>query len=162
MPGKYQVKCPVCQNYFDRSVEEYVHFKNRYYHKKCFEQVDKDDVAKQKIYELMREVLGIQYSQPRISQQINQFVKKGLSVNTIYKTLLYWYKVKESSAAKANGGIGIVPYVCEEALNYYEQKDKIRLRNKNINIKEPETITVVVHPKPIGRPKRLKLFPMKE
>lgn len=162
MPGRFQVKCPICQQYFDRSVEEFVHFKNRYYHKRCFDQVDKIDIVKQKIYDLMREVLGDKYSQARISQQINQFVKDGLSVNVIYKTLLYWYKVKESSAAKANGGIGIVPYVYEEALDYYEQKEKIRLRNKNIEVIEPEAITVVVHPKPIGRPKRLKLFPMKE
>ena len=69
MPGRFQVKCPICQQYFDRSVEEFVHFKNRYYHKRCFDQVDKIDIVKQKIYDLMREVLGDKYSQARISQQ---------------------------------------------------------------------------------------------
>ena len=45
MPGRFQVKCPICQQYFDRSVEEFVHFKNRYYHKRCFDQVDKIDIV---------------------------------------------------------------------------------------------------------------------
>ena len=38
--------------------------------------------------------------------------------NGIYLTLKYWYEVKHNDITKANGGIGIVPYVYNTAYNY--------------------------------------------
>jgi hypothetical protein len=37
----------------------------------------------------------------------------------IKRTLEYFYEVKKNSIEKANGGIGIVPWVYEEAKRYY-------------------------------------------
>ena len=35
------------------------------------------------------------------------------------KTLIYWYEIKGNSTEKANGGIGIIPYVYKDASEYY-------------------------------------------
>lgn len=161
MPSR-KVKCPVCGQLFQREETEYVQFKQRYYHKECYETLSKNEVIKEQIHTLMREVLGDEYNKARISQQINQFGKEGISVNDIYKTLTYWYKVQGSSPQKANGGIGIVPFVVGQALDYYDKKEKRKELNKQVNHEEPEAVTVVVHPKPISKPRRLRLFPMKE
>ena len=37
----------------------------------------------------------------------------------IYKTLQYWYEIKNNDISKANGGIGIVPYVYDQAKQYF-------------------------------------------
>ena len=35
------------------------------------------------------------------------------------KTLTWWFDIKQNSIEKANNGIGIIPYVYQDAHNYY-------------------------------------------
>ena len=41
------------------------------------------------------------------------------SYSGILKTLKWWYDLKGNSVEKANGAIGIVPYVYQQACQYY-------------------------------------------
>ena len=61
------------------------------------------------------------------------------------KSLVYFYQVKGNPISKANGALGIVPYVYQDAYNYYyslfmaqqANKDKTLItKTKEININE--------------------------
>ena len=59
--------------------------------------------------------------------QMMKFKKQGMPYRGQLLTLKYFYEVKKNSIKKANGSIGIIPFVYEEARQYYaklEQKQK--------------------------------------
>ena len=137
MAKKPPVKCLYCGESFYREDEEFIIVGRRYAHKKCGEYGDK-------IHALMKELLQEKYSPMKINKQMTTFYQEGYTIDSIYETLIYWYKIKKSDASKANGGIGIFPYVYPEFLQYKMQQDKIKNTNKNkklnhyINIDEKE------------------------
>ena len=56
----------------------------------------------------------------KIKKQIANFKKEyNYTYSGMLKTLIWWFDVKKNSIEKANGGIGIVPFVYQEAWNYY-------------------------------------------
>ena len=77
----------------------------------------------------------------------------------ILKTLIYWYEIKGNSTEKANGGIGIIPYVYNDALKYYYTLYLAKLANesKNIEIYKPKEKVIEILP-PKVQPKRIRLL----
>ena len=47
------------------------------------------------------------------------------------KTLIWWFDIKGNSIEKANGGIGIIPYVYQQACDYYYTLFLAKTANKN-------------------------------
>ena len=135
MPKKGQVKCPVCGQMFMKDEIPNKHFKNRYYHIDCFEKVNKNEIVKEKIYEKMRRLLGDSFNQNRIAAQIKKYTtENNYSIVGIYRALCYWYDVKNSDPSRAKGGIGIVPFIYQDAADYYAQLEQINIYNKTIDI----------------------------
>lgn len=52
---------------------------------------------------------------------MNNFFKKGMPYKGQLLTLKYFFEVKKSPIEKANGSIGIIPYVYEESRAYYSK-----------------------------------------
>ena len=50
---------------------------------------------------------------------INQYIKKGYTILGMIRALEYFYIVRKNSNAKSKNNIGIIPYVYEEAQNYF-------------------------------------------
>ena len=64
--------------------------------------------------------MKIDYVDARIQLQIKQYINDyNFTYSGIRKALIYFYEIKGNSIDKANGGIGIVPYVYKNAYNYY-------------------------------------------
>lgn len=105
-----------------------------------------------KIHQKMSSLIGERYySYGRVNKQINDFQKnRNLSPEDIYKTLEYWYDIKHGDVSKAKGGIGIVDYVCGEALEYW---DKIEKDKDNINEWKIDSMIHEEEPVVIPRPK---------
>ena len=59
-----------------------------------------------------------------VSKVQSQLAESPYTVKEVFATLKYFYDVKEGSPASANGGIGIVPYVHDEAIAYWKQKNE--------------------------------------
>lgn len=123
----HMVTCTKCGVKFDRDKIQAVKVSaRRYAHHRCVpdgevvplgEGVDKDLLA---LEEYVKKLLGEDYVGARVRQQIKNFQQEhGYSCAGILKTLVYFYEVKGNSKAKANGGIGIVPFVYKDAYNYY-------------------------------------------
>ena len=75
------------------------------------------------------------------------------------KALTYFYEVKGNSIEKANGGIGIIPYIYKDAYNYYYSLWLARQKNeaKQIDLYVPQVKEIIIAP-PKRKPKKRPLF----
>ena len=148
--------CKICGKQFDRNAEQAVIAgPRRYAHQKCLptgELVPMEnpiDPELDKLNNYIINLLGEDYNAARVKKQIKDFKEQGMSYSGMLKSLIYFYEVKGNSKDKANGGIGIIPYIYKDAFNYYKaifiakqtNETKINIVNyktKEITIKPPE------------------------
>lgn len=74
---------------------------------------------------------------------------------------MYFYDVKKNSTEKANGGIGIVPYVYQNAHEYYYKIWLANQQNKAKPVEQyqpQERVIVIPPPKRIEKKKKLFAF----
>lgn len=162
----HRVKCYYCNEIFDRDkVPDYVQISaRRYAHTECHNQFEnsrsqeeKDKIA---LESYIIKLLNLPNINARIRKQIKDFLGEGYTYTGIHKTLVYFYEIKDGDIEKANGGIGIVPYVYKEAQEYYYNIWMARQVNeaKPINqfVKTEETIITIEPPK--RKKKKRNLF----
>lgn len=138
----HMVICSVCREKFDRDkVQAVKSGARRYAHHTCMPdgelvplpQVDAELV---KLIEYTQQLLGKEYNAARVKKQIKDFKDEyGYSYSGMLKSLVYFYEVKGNSKDKANGGIGIVPYIYNDAYNYYLNLFLANQQNINKDVK---------------------------
>ena len=162
----HYVKCPKCGETFDRDIIQAVRINGRRYgHAKCYPDnnnfvplVEKKISEEQKIKNYAKSILKDQYVAARVNKQIKDFLAEGYTASGILKTLIYWYEIKHNDISKAMGGIGIVPYVYKQALDYYYNLYLAEMANvdKDIDEYRPKEIFISIDlPK---KEKELKLW----
>ena len=158
------VKCSVCGEKFDRDKSQAVKTgARRYAHYRCFPEgelvpllnpVDEDLVA---LEEYISNLLGSNYNPAKVKKQIKDFKSQyDYSYSGMLKTLIWWYDIKGNPKDKAQGGIGIIPFVYKDAANYFYSLYLAQLENESILvstykpiIKEIEIFSPEVHRRPI-------------
>ncbi len=121
----HYVTCIHCKEKFNRDKEDFIQIsERRYAHKKCAEAADaeKDQELKdlEALEEYIMKVLDEEYITARVRKQIKDFKKEyNYTYSGMLKSLIWWYEVKGNSAEKANGGIGILPFIYNDAADYY-------------------------------------------
>lgn len=118
------VTCIYCKQTFNKSEEPFKLFTNgKYAHQACFELEQTRELTDQeKLERYIMELFGSDYVYAKIKKQIKDYVTNhGYTYSGIHKALVYYYEVKGNKfdEGKAQGGIGIVPYVYQHAYNYY-------------------------------------------
>ena len=97
----------------------------------------------------------------RITLQINRYLQEHpeYTYSGIKLTLEYFYKIKKNPIEKANGGIGIVPWVYEEAKRYYYNQWLLSQKNaeKDIAAYVPKVREIIIKP-PKRVPRKRKIF----
>ena len=145
IPKKNLRKCLYCGGDIDITKDEYCMARaNRYAHKECYEKNSSpDEIFIPQIYSYLKTQVHITYDYPKCEKQRIYFVTKlGYTNEGIYNALRYFYGVKKASPDKSGNRIGIVPYVYEEAKEYYknlENKQKLikrEIEKQSINKKE--------------------------
>ena len=123
------VRCAYCKQPFDINEEPFVQVQGRRYaHKHCEEEYQNSSAAKEKrdllkLHGHIKRILGISDIPAKIVKQIGDYVTEyHYTYEGIARALAYFYEVKQNSIEKAMGGIGIVPYVHDEAREYYYTK----------------------------------------
>lgn len=155
---KPQVKCPGCGLRFYREDEPHIHIKNRYWHTECYNREEKARSAIKDLENYICELFGTDHVSPRIRKQIATMISQyNFTHSGILGSLKYWFEVKNGSIEKSNGGIGIVPYIYEDARKYYESISLAHQANKEIKSIDTEEIIVRI-PSPKRNVKRLKLI----
>lgn len=120
-------------------------------------QLEKD---KQALEDYIMKLFNISYVDPKIRKQIKQFVDEyHYTYSGIHKALIYHYEIKNGDLSKANGGIGIVPYVYQNAYRYYYALWEAQQKNEHKVIQEyvPKVKEIVI-PIPQRQIKKRKLF----
>lgn len=145
------VTCHYCKKTFNKQDTEYKQIlNNKYAHIKCIEleeKREKTDSEKLDLY--IMELFGLDYVTPRIRKQINQYMSEyNYSYTGILKALKYFYEIKKNNIDKSQNGIGIVPYIYNDAFNYYyalwlaqqknENKEQITYKIEEIHIPVPQ------------------------
>lgn len=159
------VTCMYCKKRFDRDKYPYITVSSRRYaHQECSltedqkqVQIELDKIA---LDEYIMKLFNISYIDAKIRKQINQYVNEyNYTYSGIKKALIYFFEIKGNSIEKSNGGIGIVPYVYQNAYNYYlalwqaqQKNDKKIIKDYIPNIKE------IVIPSPERKVKKRPLF----
>lgn len=148
------VKCPKCSIYFDRDVVPYVHEKNRYWHKECYDKtiqsVTQEELDLRELEGYILKLLKLDYMNARVKKQIKTMMETyNFTYTGILKSLMYFYEVKDNNVEKANGGIGIVPYVYEEAKQYFLTIYMAQKQNENKSVSayvQPGRIIIIKPP----------------
>lgn len=146
---KYKVKCPFCEKFFYREDEEYEIYKNRFYHKECYDKIKKENDDKEKLEKFIKELFQLEILPLLIKNQIKKYV--GADYNYTFSGIMgsldYFFNIKKNDIHKSKG-IGIVPYIYDEAKQYFTNLNNIENKNKDIDLKN-KTIKII-----IKKPKR--------
>lgn len=120
-------------------------------------QAEKD---KEDLENYIMNLLGEEFISPKVRKQISNYIETyNFTYSGMKKALVYFYEVKGNDKSKANGGIGIIPYVYRDAYNYYysiwlanqKNEDKIVTNYKPV-------IREVRIPPPQLKPRKRRLF----
>lgn len=137
--------CTVCNERFDRDKVQAVKVSaRRYAHLRCKPDGEKVPLANQiidedlqKLEEYIKRLLNEDYVNARVRKQIKDFKEEyGYSYSGMLKSLVYFYEVKGNSKEKANGGIGIVPFIYKDAYNYYYELFTAQNQNQTKDVAE--------------------------
>ena len=158
----HMVKCTICGKQFNRDkIQAVKSGARRYAHYSCLPDgelvplVDPIDEDLVKLEEYIENLLGEGYNHARVKKQIKDYRDEyDYSYSGMLKTLIWFYDIKGNPKEKANGGIGIIPFVYKDALNYYYSLYLAQLANEKVEatykpvVKEIEIFSPEVYKKP--------------
>ena len=155
--------CKICGKQFDRNAEQAVIAgPRRYAHQiglptgELVPMENPIDPELDKLNNYIINLLGKDYNAARVKKQIKDFKEQGMSYSGMLKSLIYFYEVKGNSKEKANGGIGIVPFVYKDAYNYYYDLFMAQQRNENKKPFIERVREIIIKPPKVEKP--VKLF----
>ena len=162
---QHLVKCKYCGKIFDANIEPFEKpSSNRYAHKSCHEEFLKtqsqEDLDKKALYDYINKLFKGQCNMAAINRNIKRYREEyNYTYSGIYKALIYFFEIKGNSIEKANGNIGIVPYVYKDAFNYYYSIWEANQKNETKKIEDylPEEHVITIQ-SPHRKIKQRKLF----
>ncbi len=145
------VTCKYCGIQFDREQTEFTQVGNRYAHTACYnikiETQKKEEQDYKDLVEYILKLFKIAEMPIKIERQIKDFINTyNYSYEGIRKTLEWWFDVKKNPISLAQGGIGIVPFVYHEGLEYYRRIATANEMSEDLEIKKPYIHEVVIEP----------------
>ena len=132
-------KCRICKKPIDRNteiegVDWMMRSTNWFYHCTCYDDwiskkddvhtnVGTDELWKDAVYQYLKIDQRIILNMTKFNQQWDSLIKKGRTPKGIYFSIRYFYDVQHGDAERAQGGIGIVNYIYQEASAYWTNKE---------------------------------------
>ena len=161
----HYVTCAICKERFDRDKYAAVLVSaRRYAHASCAGKLSPEEAEKEKdrkeLEEYIIKLFNLDHMDGRITLQIKRYMEQyNYTYSGIRRTLKYFYEVKQNPIEKANGAIGIVPWVYDEAYRYYYNQWLLQQKNSDKVITDytPKTIEVTIK-SPTKQPKRRHIF----
>ena len=100
------------------------------------------------------------YLNAKIRKQIRDFRKEyQYTYSGMLKTLYWWYEIKGNSIDLAQGGIGIIPFIYDDALKYYYSIFMAQTINENKEINKPKVKEIEIgSPRAFQNPPKLFNF----
>ena len=168
MAKQHLVKCTICGLTFDANIEPFEKVSNgrRYAHKQCFDNKEasksQEEKDKEALIEYIKQLFKVERLNPHIYKQLKDYIEiNHFTYSGIHKALIYHYEIKKGDISKANGGIGIVEYIYQQAHDYYrtiwlaQQKNEGKMEDIKNYLPEEKIIKI---PIPRTTIKKRKLF----
>lgn len=134
----HPVTCVYCHERFDRDKEDFVQIsERRYAHKQCTMSAQQLTSQQDRDYEELIAYIKKLFKMPVVSNQIVKQVKEfhqdyKYSYSGIRKTLYWFYELKDNKIPQENKNIGIVPYIYNEASDYFYRLYLAEIASNNI------------------------------
>ena len=144
------VKCLYCGKEFNRDKINNIKIGNRYAHAECYDKrqviFQKDEEKHRKVTDLIKELGNPSDSDwGRIGKQLHNFINQGMTYDGIYYSLVFFCYIKKNKFK----GIGIVPYIYNEAKAYYDKEKAVMSQLDNAKEKElTQEIVILKNTKP--------------
>ena len=151
MAVAHKCKCYYCGIIFDRNQEPWVMVTgNRYAHKECQEKYGIRLAPKEQDYNdlisYIEKLFGYDNIPAKIVKQIKEYrANYNYSYSGMLKTLQYWFEIRGAEAERVYG-IGIIPYIYEEAFNYYKTIYEAEQAAEDIVDYKPKIIEIIMAP----------------
>ena len=144
------VTCKYCGIRFDRDLEPAIEVSSRRYaHKTCAEKVeatvpqDEKDYANLENY--IKKIFKLKTLSAKIRKQIKDYREEyNYTYSGMLKTLYWWYEIKGNTTELSNEGIGIVPFVYDDACKYYYTLYMAKMVNDNVVEYKPKVEEVEI------------------
>lgn len=162
----HYVVCAICKQRFDRDKYPAVLVNSRRYaHAACAGALTAEEAQaqkdKQELENYIIKLFNLSHMSGKITLQIQKYLQDNpnYTYSGIMRTLKYFYEIKGNSIEKARGGIGIVPWVYEEARQYYYNQWLLSQKNadKDIAAYVPKVREVKIQ-SPRRKPRRKRIF----
>lgn len=144
---KNTVTCQKCKQPINKLTDEYIKKGSGYIHKSC---ISTEEVEKAELNNYICEIFHLKTPGPANNNLINKFHNEnGYSYKSMYYALKYYYEIKKGSVEKAQGRIGILPYIYDDAKNYYDnltRTQNVILHNVEKQLTQKENIIIVKLP----------------
>lgn len=157
------VKCKYCGIQFDRNAEPAVEVSaRRYAHKACAdkyqETISQDELDYIELEKYIKKLFSLQVVNAKIKKQIRDFRQEyNYTYSGMLKTLYWWFEIRGNSIEQAQGGIGIIPFVYNDACQYYYSIYLAEIANKEVEIYKPQVKEIEIG-SPRVKPNPIKLF----
>lgn len=146
--------CPVCNVRFDRDkIQAVVYSARRYAHATCDPEnknfvkmpEPKPKTQDEKDLEVLKDYINTLYNGNAnwalVTRQIKEYKEKnGYSYSGMLKSLVYFHQIKNNPIDKEKKGIGIIPFVYNDAKNYYFNVYMTTQKNESKSAAAYETV----------------------
>jgi phosphoglycerate-specific signal transduction histidine kinase len=148
--------CPKCDQVIEHN-QNFKSYKNKKYHVECYKKLVDDlynvsqnnQNSKQELYEYICKLFNIQEITSLMKIQLDKYYTDyNFTYDGMLYTLKYFFDILENDITKAEG-IGIIPYMYQEAKEFYILKNHLEQLELNLNDIEKTVKNKVVKIKPI-------------
>jgi len=137
-----KLKCPVCGTFNDK--EDTVYYNQKYYCKVCYENRKKEADDYKALIEYICELYNIDAPTGWILKQIKDFKEQfSYTYKGMKTTLDYFYRIKQENEPEEGTGIGIIPFVYDEAKKFYYDKKLVKENMQNFILSDIENQKII-------------------
>lgn len=120
-----KVKCPECGTFNDK--ENTISYNSKYYCKVCYENKMRESQDYKDLITYICEIYQIEAPTGWMLKQIKDFKEQfNYTYRGMKTTLHYFYEIQEGNDTSDSMGIGIVPFVYDEAKRFYIDKKAVK------------------------------------
>lgn len=139
-----QVKCPYCEQKLDK--EDAYEYKKKHYHEECFETWRQEVDNRKDLIDCICDLYGLEAPTGMILTQIKKFQEELKYKYKGMELALRYFHETLGNSVQEGAGIGIVPYVYEDAKKHYMMKLKVEESMENFNLDIEKKVVTVQSP----------------
>lgn len=143
----------MCEYLVNKDTQEFVKHSTKTYHKHCFEQFELGKQHRKELHEYICELYSMPIVNGFILKQIKEFEEVyGYKLGGMKLALQYFHEIEGNPVESANvkyktQGIGIIPYIYDEARDHFMKMNQIQQSAKEKKITTEAEVIYVRQPK---------------